>query len=169
MRKYINQIISVIIVMVLAAAWFFGCTSQNAAEFTCILSVRCDKILENMNMLDKEKHELVPDDGVIFPETEVAFYEGESVFDVLQRTMKQNKIHFEFAQMPVYNSAYIKAINNLYEFDAGELSGWVYRVNGENQGYGVSQYTLKNGDAVELIYTLDLGNDIDGGEFIGSE
>lgn len=33
---------------------------------TCILSVRCDTILNNMKYLDKEKVEFVPKDGVIF-------------------------------------------------------------------------------------------------------
>jgi hypothetical protein len=57
---------------------------------------------------------------------------------------------------------YIEGINNLYEFDAGELSGWIYRVNGEVPGFGISQYALKSGDAVEIIYTLDLGRDVSG-------
>jgi hypothetical protein len=34
---------------------------------TCTLSVRCDTILDNMELLDEEKWELVPEDGVIFP------------------------------------------------------------------------------------------------------
>ena len=55
---------------------------------TCTLSVRCDTILDNMDWLDPEKVELVPEDGVIFPTTTVTFYEGESVFNVLQREMR---------------------------------------------------------------------------------
>lgn len=31
---------------------------------------------------------------------------------------------------PAYNSAYIEGIGNLYEFDCGNLSGWMYSVNG---------------------------------------
>lgn len=37
----------------------------------------------------------------------VTFYEGESVFNILQRTCKQQKIHMEFDNTPIYNSAYI--------------------------------------------------------------
>jgi len=77
-----------------------------------------------MNLLNKEKHEFVPPDGVIFPETEATAFEGESMFNLLQREMKQARIHMEFVNTPIYNSAYIEGINNLYEFDAGKLSGW---------------------------------------------
>ena len=93
-------------------------------EYTCTLSVRCDTVLDNIDWLDPEKVELVPEDGVIFARTSVTFYEGESVFNVLQRERKKAKIHMEFSNTPMYNSAYIEGINNLYEFDCGELSGW---------------------------------------------
>ena len=36
---------------------------------------------------------------------------------------KANKIHMESSFTPVYNSAYIEGIHNLYEFDVGKLSG----------------------------------------------
>ncbi len=129
---------------------------------SCTLSVRCDTILKNMKHLDKEKVELVPEDGVIFPATSVTFYEGESVFNVLLREMKKNRIHMEFENTPIYNSAYIEGINNLYEFDCGELSGWMYKVNGWFPNYGCSRYRLKPGDVVEWVYTCDLGRDVGG-------
>ncbi len=130
---------------------------------TCTLSVRCDTILQNMSWLKEEKVDIVPKDGVIFAEKEVVFYEGESVFNVLLREMKKNKIHLEFVNTPIYNSAYIEGIGNLYEFDSGELSGWMYKVNGWFPNYGCSRYVLKQGDKIEWLYTCDLGNDIGGG------
>ena len=131
-------------------------------ELTCTLSVRCDTILNNMAWLDPSKTELVPKDGVIFAEQAVTFYEGESVFNLLVREMKKNKIHLEFVNTPIYNSAYIEGIHNLYEFDCGELSGWAYSVNGWFPNYGCSRYQLKEGDKVEWLYTCDLGADIGG-------
>lgn len=127
---------------------------------TCTLSVRCDTILDHLDRLDAEKAELVPEDGVIFPETQVTFYEGESVFNLLQREMKQAKIHLEFEETPLYHSAYIEGIHNLYEFDCGEGSGWTYRVNGWFPNYGCSRYQLQEGDVVEWLYTCDLGADV---------
>ena len=131
-------------------------------ELTCTISVRCDTVLDNMGHLDREKTDIVPQDGVIYAEKEVVFYEGESVFNLLVREMKQNRIHLEFTDTPIYNSAYIEGIANLYEFDCGELSGWMYRVNGWFPNYGCSRYELKDGDRVEWIYTCDLGRDIGG-------
>jgi hypothetical protein len=144
---------------------------QNATitdiERTCILSVRCDTILDNIDWLDKEKVELVPEDGVIFATKTVTFYEGESVFNVLQREMKIAKIHMEFTNTPIYNSVYIEGINNLYEFDCGELSGWMYKVNNWFPNYGCSRYQLKEGDVIEWVYTCNLGVDVDGFYSVG--
>lgn len=129
-------------------------------ELTCTLSVRCDTILDNMDSFDPEKVELVPKDGVIFASKTVTFYEGESVFNLLLREMKKNKIHMEFVNTPMYNSGYIEGINNIYEFDCGELSGWRYKVNGWFPNYGSSRYKLKEGDKVEWVYTCNLGKDV---------
>ena len=74
-----------------------------------------------------------------------------------------NKIHLEFEDTPIYNSVYIEGIANIYEFDCGELSGWMYKVNGWFPNYGCSRYQLKAGDKIEWVYTCDLGNDIGGG------
>ena len=131
-------------------------------KLTCTLSVRCDTILNNIAWLDKGKIDIVPKDGVIFAEKTVTFYEGESVFNLLVREMKRNKIHMEFENTPIYNSAYIEGIANLYEFDCGELSGWMYKVNDWFPNYGCSRYQLKAGDRVEWVYTCDLGNDVGG-------
>lgn len=131
-------------------------------QYTCTLSVRCDTILNNIEWLDKEKLELIPEYGVLFEEREVTFFEGESVFNILLREMKKNKIHMEFENVPIYNSAYIEGIGNIYEFDCGELSGWMYKVNDWFPNYGCSRYVLESGDKVEWVYTCDLGKDIGG-------
>ncbi len=134
---------------------------------TCTLSISCAAILDHMEWLDPEKAELVPEDGWILPAVTVTFYEGESVFNVLQRTCKQQGIHMEFTDTPMYNSAYIEGIQNLYEFDCGELSGWMYKVNEWFPNYGCSRYRLQDGDVVCWEYTCDLGADIGGFNAIG--
>lgn len=129
---------------------------------TCTLSIRCDTILDNIKWLDPNKVELVPKDGVIYAARKVEFYKGESVFNVLLRECKKNKVHMEFQNTPMYNSAYIEGIHNLYEFDCGELSGWMYKVNGWFPNYGCSRYQLKEGDVIEWVYTCNLGVDVGG-------
>ena len=137
-------------------------------ELYCTLSIRCDTILTDISRFNAEKLDILPKNGVIFAEKKVEFSEGESVFDLLLREMKNNKIHLEFVNTPVYDSVYIEGIGNIYEFDAGELSGWMYRVNGDFPNFGCSKYYLKQGDKVEFVYTCDLGKDV-GGEYSGGQ
>ncbi len=142
-------------------------TVDKSKQYTCTLSIRCDTILNNMDMLKEEKKSMVPANGVILGTTTVTFNEGESVFDVLKRVTRQKRIHIEFENTPIYNSAYIEGINNLYEFDCGDLSGWMYKVNGWFPNYGCSRYHLKQGDVIEWVYTCDLGYDVGGGYSTG--
>lgn len=129
-------------------------------EYFCTFSIECSTILNNLTDLDPDKRELVPLNGVILEPTKVTFYEGESVFDVLQRICKEKNIHMEASWTPVYNSAYIEGIHNLYEFDCGALSGWMYSVDGWYPNYGCSRYQLVEGEKVEWRYTCDLGKDV---------
>lgn len=133
----------------------------------CTFSISCATVLDNMNILDKSKKEIIPDDGWILKPVTVTFNEGESVFDVLKQVCKENKIQLEFSMTPIYNSAYIEGINNLYEFDCGSLSGWMYEVNDWFPNYGCSRYEVKNGDVIEWQYTCSLGADIGGNYSVG--
>ncbi|MEK4464191.1 DUF4430 domain-containing protein [Paenibacillus sp. FSL H8-0315] len=137
-------------------------TVDKKKQLTATLSVSAATILDNMDIFNQDKLEVLPADGIIYKAQKVTFYEGESVFDVLLREMKKNKIHMEFSMTPIYNSNYIEGINNLYEFDAGELSGWMYKVNGWFPNYGSSRYVLKDGDVIDWVYTCDLGRDVGG-------
>ena len=143
-------------------------TVDTTTTHTCTFSISCETILDNMDKCVENKKFLVPADGIVFPATEVEFSEGESVFDVLQRVCQDNKIHMESVWTPMYNSAYVEGIHNLYEFDVGSLSGWMYSVNGWFPNYGCSRYALQNGDVVNWVYTCDLGYDVGGGYSTGS-
>lgn len=137
--------------------------------YTCTISISCATILNNMDLCDPAKKDLVPADGWILQPITVTFYEGESVYNVLQRVCKQQKIHMEFEYTPIYNSAYIEGIHNLYEFDVGELSGWMYKVNEWFPNYGCSRYALKDDDVICWVYTCDLGHDVGGGYAVGNK
>ena len=127
---------------------------------TCTISISCATVLDNMDDLDPDKADIVPADGWILQPLTVTFHEGESVFDVLQRVCREQKIHMEFMDTPMYNSAYIEGIANLYEFDCGPLSGWMYKVNEWFPNYGCSRCALQDGDTVCWVYTCDLGEDV---------
>lgn len=156
-----------LIAAILTCLLLGGCGAQapgESAESTCTISISCATILNNLDDLTRDKQALVPADGWLLEPVEVEFSQGESVFHILQRICRQQKIHMEFEDTPVYNSAYIEGIGNLYEFDCGELSGWSYRVNGVFPGCGCSQYPVQSSDVIEWVYTCELGADVGGGE-----
>lgn len=135
--------------------------------YTCTFSIECSTILNNLTDLNHDKLDVLPSNGMIFAAQTVTFYEGESVYDVLRRICEENGIQMEASWTPIYNSAYVEGIHNLYEFDCGSGSGWMYRVDGWYPNYGCSRYQLKQGEVVEWRYTCDLGQDIGGGYAIG--
>ena len=129
-------------------------TEPTSAALHCVLTIRCDTILSNMENLDPGKAEFVPDDGWILY-AEMEFTDGETVFDVLKRACANYGIQIEYSWTPMYNSYYVEGINNLYEFDCGEQSGWMYAVNGWYPNYGCSAYTLADGDIIGWAYTCN--------------
>lgn len=135
-------------------------------KLSCTVTIRCDTILDNFDELDPAKAPYVPDSGCILPVTTVEFAEGETVFDVLDRVCGQYGIQIEYSWTPMYDSYYIEGINNLYEFDCGYESGWMYKVNGWFPNYGCSSYTLTGGESIVWCYTCKgLGEDVGAGRF----
>ena len=133
---------------------------EDDAVMQCTISINCATILDHMDQLTAGKEEFVPADGVILATSTVTFEEGDTVFDVLLRACQEAGIHMEHSYTPVYGSEYIEGINQLYEMDCGELSGWQYKVNGWSVNYGSDKYVLSDGDEIEWLYTCDLGKDI---------
>jgi hypothetical protein len=105
--------------------------------------------------------------GLIMAPRTVGFSEGETVYDVLQRECRASGIPMESSFNPLYSSRYIEGIDNLYEFDGGPQSGWMYAVNGWYPNYGCSAYALRSGDAIVWRYTCNLGSDIGGQNALG--
>ena len=129
--------------------------------YTCTIQIRCDTILNNKDNLAEGKCKYVPKNGILLRSTQVTFTEGESAFDVLQRACGEYGIALEYSYAPVYGSYYVEGIGNLYEFDCGDESGWMYKVNGWFPNYGCSEYPLSDGDAIEFCYTCNgLGEDV---------
>ena len=127
----------------------------------CTITIRCDTILDNWEELDPAKAEFVPYSGVILPEVTVGFYEGETVFEVLNRVCQAYGIQLEYSWTPMYDSYYIEGINQLYEFDCGYESGWMYKVNGWFPNYGCSSYDLQGDETIVWCYTCKgLGADV---------
>jgi hypothetical protein len=107
-----------------------------------------------LSIIGDKKH------GVILAATSVGFKDGDTVFDLLQKTAKQHKIQMEYSGRGA--TIYIEGIDNLYEFDEGPKSGWVFKVNGKLMTRGAGTSKLAAGDKIEWLYTLDLGKDVEG-------
>ncbi len=134
---------------------------------TVTMTIRCDTAVANGMHLESKWAGIVPASGVILPATVFEIEEGDTVLDVLIRTRDKYKLHMEYSGTK--SGAYVEGINNLYEFDGGRWSGWMYCVNGWYPNYGCGVYFLKAGDVVEWNYTCDLGLDLDSGWWDGAE
>ena len=133
---------------------------QQAPVATYTLSVRCDTLSAKRESLDPGIAALVPENGVVLQEVSVEAKEGETAFSLLQRVLREKKIHLEFQTTPGIGSVYVEGIANLYEMDGGPLSGWLYQVNGVFHSASASDYVLSPGDRVVWLYTCDLGRDV---------
>ena len=117
------------------------------------LTIRCDTVAGT------KKDGSTPENGLILPRTQFAFNEGDTVFDILTYAAKEHRLQLEHEGMSK-NMAYVNGINYLYEFDYGELSGWMYSVGGEYVSLGSGSLAVKDGDEITWAYTRELGEDL---------
>ena len=107
-----------------------GQPSRTAVPETVTISIRCDAVLDNYDDLwpELQSDEFVPPDGVILPETAYVLREGDTVFDILDRAARYNRIQMEYqgGDKNSFGSVYIQSIHYLYEFSCGPLSGWMW-------------------------------------------
>ena len=128
-------------------------------DFYCYFEIECGRAVsyEGLNPLLRNT---LPKDGVILKKCQVGVYSGETVFDILKRVCREYKISLEYSSATGLGSAYIEGIADLYEFDCGNLSGWIYLVNGNKENVGCSNSIVKKDDFIRWRYTCDLGKDL---------
>lgn len=121
------------------------------------LEIRCDTVI------GKADSDYIPSDGMILPATAFEIDADDTVFDILTEAARKYEIQMENqgSATGAHGMVYIAGINYLYEFDFGDLSGWVYHVNGEAPSVGCGEYRLNDGDVIEWLYTCDLGHDVE--------
>lgn len=156
-RGFIIGVIAVVAVLVTVGLLMNSLYQPNHSAETlkeCVLTVKCDKVLDNMDKLKVEKKGIIPKDGIIFSKT-VNFKEGDSAFDILKNELEKEKIHFEFNTITGTTSKYIEGINNLYQFDCGDMSGWLYYINDQSPSVACSDYIVEPGDNILFDYSCD--------------
>ena len=157
--------ISIFMLTILLTFSICGCENSKSVKsekaikkctlyITCINAINSEKLADNIR-------KVLPEDGIIYEKTEVSFTEGESCFDILERELKNEGILIESSITPATKSVYIEGINNLYEFDCGKQSGWMYTVNGDVPNVSCSEYKIKENDEIKFQYTCNLGEDIE--------
>ncbi len=144
--------VAVALVQVQSVEDYYHTESSAASVGTVTISIRCDTIADRL----ETSH--IPSDGVLLPSSTVALQEGDSVFDVLTRVCKQQRILID--NNGSGESIYIKGIGQIYEFDFGDLSGWMYAVNGQYPSVSCGEYRPQDGDTIEWRYTCNLGEDL---------
>ncbi len=162
-RKRLGGTLLVIVVLS-AVIWFIriqtreqylrqdnGKSGEN--PITVSMEIRCDTVAGAEDYL--------PQNGVILAKTSVSAYEGDSAFDVLCETARVYDISVEYEGTAAGDEfAYIEGIAYLYEYDYGELSGWIFLVNGETPNVGCGAYRVADGDEIVWYYSKELGRDV---------
>ena len=161
-KRHWKNFVSVLLIAALAAAFVCFTDFQSADSYyttvitkenaigTVTLSIRCDKVAGQADY--------IPADGVILPATTFPLAQGDSVYTILTQAARMHNIPLENNGAP--GMAYISGIAHLYEYAFGDLSGWVYLVDGVSPSVGCEQYILQDGQQIEWHYTLELGQDI---------
>ena len=132
---------------------------------TVTLTIRCDTAVNNGMHLESKWAGIVPASGCILDTTTFEINDGDTVFDVLCQARDKFKLHMQYKGAG--SGIYVEGINNLYEFDGGRWSGWMYCVNDWYPNYGCGVYYLQPGDVIEWNYTCDLGCDLENGDPYG--
>lgn len=118
---------------------------------TVTLTVRCDRV-PGLEQLDH-----LPEDGILLATEVYEIEAGETVYDILTEAARKHGLHVDATGLG--ESVYVRGIGQLYEQEHGELSGWVYYVNGTSPSMGCASYELADGDEILFDYSLTLGND----------
>ncbi|MBS7148167.1 MAG: DUF4430 domain-containing protein [Intestinibacter bartlettii] len=132
-------------------------TSPKPKNKTVTIAISCKTAINN-GLNKKPGFSHLPSNGIILQNMKVEFNEGDTVFDILVKVTRKKGIHMEYRGSG--SNTYIEGINNLYEFDGGSNSGWMYSVNGVYPNYGVGAYKVKSSDVIKFNYTCDLGADL---------
>ena len=129
-------------------------SSTKPRENTVHFDIQCKAIMDKQSLWKEGIEEIIPKSGVFYS-GECSFTPGETVYDVLKRICKEQGIAMDSVYTPLYGTYYVKGIGNLYEFDCGSESGWLYSVNGVTPGVGSSQYKVQSQDKIVFFYDYE--------------
>lgn len=140
MKKFLTLILVISLILIP------GC--GNNKSVTVSVEIDCSDILLNYDMLDENLRDekYVPENGLILEKYEISVREGDSAIEALKAACKEKNIPVDVS------SGYAKGINCIYEKSCGDLSGWVYEVNGQAV---MTEYSATEGDTITWKYICD--------------
>lgn len=81
----------------------------------------------------------------------VSFQDGDTIYDILMQAAKKHGIQVDSRGSGA--TAYVEGIDNIYEFDYGVKSGWIFKQNGSSLTRSVGVMKVKAGDSIQCLYT----------------
>ena len=126
------------------------------------------EIVAYFTLLGDTKHEEATADGgphtlskgnlqTWVSQTKVTINNNTTVYDVFKKVLNDNSITWK--ESSKLGTVYIESLTRngvtLGEFDNGNLSGWMYTLNGTHPDLGVAQQFLEKGDRIVFHYTDD--------------
>ena len=166
-RKKLAAVLAVVLAAAAGGVWLLDIrtpeeyySQSRTGDMRVTVSAECTSVLDRMDSIDPAVNpaEVVPEDGLVIRECTVELPEGASAFDALTAASRAQRVRVDYTGSSY--GTYVKGIGYIYEFGFGDLSGWMYRVNGEFPDVSASSFVLEEGDVVEFLYTCDLGRDV---------
>lgn len=139
---------------------FAGCqktATKDENSVSCTFTINASLAAKNEE-LDKDVAALLKDDGMLANAKSITVKKGTNAGDAFKAFCKENNI--------VLNSEdgeyglFVKGIGGLDNGACGEMSYWLFKVNGEFSDVGAGSVTVNEGDAFEWIFTCDGGADV---------
>lgn len=154
-----NIVIAVVLLLILLVEPFWGSikgavsgedaeTGSSPDRNWCSVTITCADALDHMDLLSAESARLIPEDGMLLPETEIEVEPDGTVLDALLAVTREYGIAADYSGNP----AYIEGIGGLYAGDAGDVSGWTYTVNGEDALISCAEQKVSAGDSIVWSY-----------------
>lgn len=160
-RKKGVVVISAVFLAAAGGVWLLNIQSpseyysqQSAGDMKITVSADCSAVLAAMDRIDEgiNPASVIPADGVVIAECEVNAQEGAAAFDALIAAAREQRVSVDYVGS--FYGVYVRGIGYIYEFGFGDMSGWVYKVNGKMPDISSGEYVLSEGDVVEFIYTI---------------
>lgn len=137
--KSIRNNLSILIVILILVFLFTGCANTSKQEKSGYVTVTIDASSV--------------DEGILLSDYSVSISEATNAFDATFIACRENEILM--SSRGLSGTRYIEGIADLYEFDYGPASGWVFYVNEISSTKSSGVYELNEGDEIRWEYIIE--------------